>query len=1537
MPRHIISAEEITGVVPWEADTIDFRFLENNEGVPGEEITSVGTGERFFIEVLGSADVPDGIVSLSLDLDYDQALLTSLEGDVLNADVNSVPTDEPIITSEFDFQRNGSLDEATGEIFLGAGAVGNSIGNDGTLDQFALLGFEAAGSIEEVTPTTLDFTVPSENPVGGAAQGDGTAITADNTTLEDPILQINPPPIVFVEVRLFANDQGSPGEEITDDTVGQGQSFFAEILVSAEIPGGIVSFSLDLDFDETVLSSLDQDVLNADGQIPVDNSIITSEFDFQRNGSLDATTGEIFLGAGAVGNSIGNDGNLERFALLQFETTGVAPDGTPLDITVPSTDPTGGAALGDGRAIADVGVDIEQQSVTIPDNQPPVFETAPGQSIDENATAVVTVTAPDPDDDDVTFSLSDGADQNFFTINETTGELSFNEAPDFETPQDADDNNVYEVEVTADDGNGGTTRQDFQVTVNNVNEAPEFDQDAFDFTIPEFVPSADPDALVQVEVVLRENDNGTPGDELSAGEIAADETFFVEILASAEIPEGIVSFSFDLDFDETVLSSLDGDVLDADGQIPVDNSIITSEFDFQRNGSLDATTGEIFLGAGAVGNSIGSDGTPERFALLQFEALEDITADNSNVLELTVPSDDPLGGGALGDGRALNEVELFVEQQELPPVEELSNGSVVGTVTATDPDEGDNLEALSFSLDDTSVFDIDENGNIFIVDVNALDLETQSSFQLQVTVTDDGDPNDNPLTDTATVNINLTNVNEVPTAEDDTGNTPEDDVLTVDVANGVLANDTDPDEGDTLTVSAVNGNEDDVGTEITLDSGALLTLNANGSYDYDPNGAFEELNDGETDTDTFTYTVSDGNGGTDTAEVTITINGETDNLPPEIVSDVEQEIDENQTEVFTVEANEPDGDEVTFSLSDGADANFFTIDATTGLLSFNEAPDFENPEDDNGDNVYEVQVTADDGVAQTENATETFQITVNDIAPIINDQDLPNLAENSANETVVGTVELDPTGDEEPITFTLTDAPDTDGDGTDAFAIDPDTGEITVNDSDELDFETNDSFTLEVEASDGTNDDADTAEVTINLNNVNEAPVFAQDVFNFDVDENSAAGTRVGTVVVDDPEDEQLTLEIVDGNDDIDGDGEAAFVINDAGEITVNDSDDLDFETREEFALEVIATDPQGLQNTATVDITVNDQEISGDPNEGNVVNVDSSQPLIHTLTGNSDSLVEVGLVLLQPGQTTEAALEAGANVRTVFSVFPDTFDNGEPGTFEELGTIQRILSVVGSNRVGYVLNEGNDQTIDEILAQDTNNLAESFEFDNFNLSLEDNTLTLEAGGVTFEVSQTGEESPLGANLQAEQGLEVFDLTSVDSASTVTAKLSFDLISQAAFDNSIGFYTVDGANGAITVDNEDGTSEVFNPGDDGYLDALLSNVVTDDSNGEEEDIILRGGANVDETSAEDFEVQIQGGQIIVPFIIARGGNLDALPNGADELPLRSDIYTPFIGANSDGADHFRLLADNTFGIEDLRGGGDQDFNDTIFKFEFDVA
>jgi VCBS repeat-containing protein len=114
-----------------------------------------------------------------------------------------------------------------------------------------------------------------------------------------------------------------------------------------------------------------------------------------------------------------------------------------------------------------------------------------------------------------------------------------------------------------------------------------------------------------------------------------------------------------------------------------------------------------------------------------------------------------------------------------------------------------------------------------------------------------------------------------PTANDDAVSTDEATALSggdVFADNGSGA-DTDP--NNILFVTEVNGSSSDVGTQIVLASGALLTLNEDGTFDYDPDGAFDHLPGASsgasnlTATDTFTYTLHGGG----TATVTVTVNG----------------------------------------------------------------------------------------------------------------------------------------------------------------------------------------------------------------------------------------------------------------------------------------------------------------------------------------------------------------------------------------------------------------------------------------------------------------------------------------------------------------------------------------------------------------------------------------------------------------------------------------------------------------------------------------
>ena len=103
--------------------------------------------------------------------------------------------------------------------------------------------------------------------------------------------------------------------------------------------------------------------------------------------------------------------------------------------------------------------------------------------------------------------------------------------------------------------------------------------------------------------------------------------------------------------------------------------------------------------------------------------------------------------------------------------------------------------------------------------------------------------------------------------------------------------------------------------------------------------------------------------------------------PPSIVTAASVTIPENQTEVLDVNAIDANGDTpgdgLSFSLTGGEDLEAFAIDPNTGALSFTSAPDFENPGDKNGNNVYEVEVTVTDSTNLTD--TQLIDVTVSDL------------------------------------------------------------------------------------------------------------------------------------------------------------------------------------------------------------------------------------------------------------------------------------------------------------------------------------------------------------------------------------------------------------------------------------------------------------------------------------------------------------------------------------------------------------------------------
>ncbi len=95
------------------------------------------------------------------------------------------------------------------------------------------------------------------------------------------------------------------------------------------------------------------------------------------------------------------------------------------------------------------------------------------------------------------------------------------------------------------------------------------------------------------------------------------------------------------------------------------------------------------------------------------------------------------------------------------------------------------------------------------------------------------------------------------------------------------------------------------------------------------------------------------------------------NAPTITNSTTSYSVVENQTSAFTISATDADGDALTFTIG-GSDASLFSV-STSGVVTFNTAPDFESPSDADGNNVYDLMASVSDGSL---NDSKDFTVTV---------------------------------------------------------------------------------------------------------------------------------------------------------------------------------------------------------------------------------------------------------------------------------------------------------------------------------------------------------------------------------------------------------------------------------------------------------------------------------------------------------------------------------------------------------------------------------
>ena len=661
--------------------------------------------------------------------------------------------------------------------------------------------------------------------------------------------------------------------------------------------------------------------------------------------AIDANTGEITY----TGSSLDHE-TTDSYTLI---VTATSSGGTATHtVTVSVTDEDEGPVFGSGSSNASIAENNDGSG---------------------SAVRITAVTATDEDGDAVTYSLDDASVRTGFAIDANSGEITYTG-----TGLDREEDTSHSLVVTAT-SSGGTATHTVTVTVNNVNEAPVFDDGA------------------PTEGTIAENQDGSS-------------TAIDIVTVTATDPEGhTVSYSLD------ATSTSNGFAINASSG---DITYTGSGFDLEN----DATTYTLTVTATASGGTdthtvtvtVTDDDEPPAFSNSTSTGSIAENADGSAtaIVIKTVTATDPdgddvtytLDDASIRNGFAINAstgaitytgegldredatsyslvvtatssggsdthtVTVTVTNVNEGPVfdadaptegtiAENRDGSSTAipivTVTATDED-GD---TVSYSLDATSTgngFAINSTTGAITYTGSGFNFESgTTSYTVTVTATAGGDTTDHVVT------VTVTDVDEAPTfsSNSSTASIAENNDGSGSAVTISTVTATDPD-GDTVTYRLDNASIR-AGFEINASTGAIT---------YTGTGLDRE--DASSHSLTVTATSS---GGSATHTVTVSVTNV--NEGPSFATDtstasVAENADGSGTgiAVTTVTATDPEGHNITYSLDATSTGNGFAINASTGAITYTGTGlDYET------ENSYTLVVTATSS-SQTDTHTVTVSV-----------------------------------------------------------------------------------------------------------------------------------------------------------------------------------------------------------------------------------------------------------------------------------------------------------------------------------------------------------------------------------------------------------------------------------------------------------------------------------------------------------------------------------------------------------------------------------
>ncbi|MDM3852667.1 MAG: cadherin domain-containing protein [Aphanizomenon gracile PMC627.10] len=628
-----------------------------------------------------------------------------------------------------------------------------------------------------------------------------------------------------IKVQLFADNDSVIGGAV--DSVMAGNSFYAQILVGdfRSDAVGLIGFSSSIQWNPSILESLDNP-FNPD-------TVVTANFPAVFGGTLDNTLGQIDdLEAGALpafdlGQAIGVD-NLEPFATLHFLAKA---DVTASDFVL--TPNLSGLAFTDDYV-----------------NNAPLIPT-PGAFLENSNNIILTVSDPNPQDT-VTFAITGGADQSLFTLDPTTSQLTFNSIPDFENPIDSNQDNIYEVQITAYDNFGepatttlrGLTVSTLNIQVANVNETPtnlilsntSINENVAPLTVVGDFSTTDPDTGNTFTYTLISGAGDTDNHLFTINsnqlKISASPDFETKSSYSILVKttdQGGLSYEKQLTLNVNDLNEAPTSLTLSNNSINENVDLLTVIGDFSAtdpDAGNTLFTYSLVNGAGDTDNNVFTISSNQ----LKINASPDFETKNS--YSILVKTTDQ-GGLSYEKQLTINVNDL----NESPTNLILSNTSinenvasltVVGDFSTTDPDAGNTFTYTLIS----GVGDTDNN--VFSISSNQLkinaspDFETKNSYSIRVKTTDQGG-----LSYEKQLTIGVNNVNETPTNLILSNTSINENVASLSVVGDFST--TDPDAGNTFTYTLISGAGD---TDNNVFSISSNQLKINASPDFETKNSY---------------------------------------------------------------------------------------------------------------------------------------------------------------------------------------------------------------------------------------------------------------------------------------------------------------------------------------------------------------------------------------------------------------------------------------------------------------------------------------------------------------------------------------------------------------------------------------------------------------------------------------------------------------------------------------------------------------------------